>query len=95
MIFNIKHLANWHEMTNRKQEDVNKNTLRENKNRIDYDYKVGDKVFVTIKDIQGKLDNPKDGPYPITQIFTNGTVRIQKGIVNERINIRRLEPYFE
>ena len=34
------------------------------------------------------------GPYPITEVYTNGTVRIQKGIVNERVNIRRLTPHF-
>jgi hypothetical protein len=28
-------------------------------------------------------------------IYTNGTLRIQKGNVNERVNIRRLSPYFE
>ena len=37
----------------------------------------------------------KKGPYLITEVYTNGNVHIQKGIVNERINIRRLEPFFE
>jgi hypothetical protein len=31
----------------------------------------------------------------VAAIYTNGTVRIQKGKVNERVNIRRLFPYFE
>ena len=40
------------------------------------------------------LDSPKQGPYPITDLYTKVTVRIQRGAVNERINIRRLEPHF-
>jgi hypothetical protein len=31
----------------------------------------------------------------VTAIYTNGTVRIQKGKIKERVNIRRLFPYFE
>ena len=40
-----------------------------------------------------KLERPYDGPYEITEVFNNGTVAIQKGIVNERVNIRRIFPY--
>ena len=46
-------------------------------------------------DIHRKLNGPKLGPYLITEIYTNGNVRIQRGVVSERINIRRLEPHFE
>jgi hypothetical protein len=31
----------------------------------------------------------------VAAINTNGTVRIQKGKINETVNIRRLFPYFE
>ena len=34
-----------------------------------------------------KLERPYDGPYEITEVFTNGTVAVQKGIVNERVNV--------
>ena len=34
------------------------------------------------------------GPFRITDVYTNGTVRIQRNNVNERINIQRLEPVF-
>jgi hypothetical protein len=42
-----------------------------------------------------KLEAPRTGPYTVTAIYTNGTLRIQKGKINERVNIRRLFPYFE
>ena len=78
----------------RKQALVDKANLRENENRIDYDYQVDDLVYVTKDGIFRKLDSPKQGPYVITNVFANGTVCMQRGAVNERINIRRLEPYF-
>jgi hypothetical protein len=37
---------------------------------------------------------PKTGPYAVTDVYDNGTVRIQRGNVNERINIRWIEPHF-
>ncbi len=40
-----------------------------------------------------KLERPYDGLYEITKVFTNGTVAIQKGIVNECVNIRRVFLY--
>ena len=94
MVFNMKTIINWKDISERKQAQVDKDNLRENKKRIDYDYQIGSQVYVTVDGIKRKLDAPKTGPFPITEVFTNGTVRIQKGRVNERINIRRLEPHF-
>jgi hypothetical protein len=34
-----------------------------------------------------------DGPCEITQVNDNGTVRFQKGIVNDVINIGRIKPF--
>ena len=78
-----------------KQKLVDKANLRENINRIDYDNQVGQRVYIKKDGIYyHKLDGPKLGPYEITQVFTNGTVCIQHGLVNEHVNIRRLEPHF-
>ena len=32
------------------------------------------------------------GPYPIVQVYSNGTVRVQNSAVTERINIRCCSP---
>ena len=61
---------------------MDKANLRENKNRIDYDYAVGHKVYIKNDGVQRKMDCPKEGPFEITELFTNGTVRIQHGNVN-------------
>ena len=95
MMFNIKSLINWKLLASRKQHLVDKANLRENTKRIDYDYQIGQKVFIKNDGIHRKLDRPKSGPFNITKVFSNGTVCIQRGLVNERINIRRLEPLFE
>ena len=95
MLFNISAIVNWKSISTTRQKSVDKANLRENRSRVDYDYQVGQKVYVTRDGILRKLDNPKSGPFPITDVYTNGTVRIQRGSVNEQINIRRLEPHFE
>ncbi len=43
--------------------------------------------------LQRKMNLLRDGPFTITKVYTNGTVRIQKGIVSECVNIRRISPY--
>ena len=95
MMFNIAALVNWKDLSIKKQTLVDKANLRENSKRVDHDYQVDDHVYIVNDGIHRKLDTPKLGPFPITDIYTNGTVRIQRGAVNERINIRRLEPHFE
>jgi hypothetical protein len=72
------------------------NNRRENFSRISHDYKVGEKIILKKpgKHLR-KLEAPRTGPHTVTAIYTNGTVRIQKGKVNERVNIRMLFPYFE
>ena len=67
----------------------------ENSKRINADYTVGRKVLsVKSRNIR-EVEGPYDGPYEITEVCTNDTVRIQRGTTNGRINIRRLHAYFE
>ena len=42
----------------------------------------------------GKLGSRTVGPFPITQVHTNGTITIARNqYVHERINIRRVLPF--
>jgi hypothetical protein len=81
--------------TKRKQDIINKSNQRENKNEnpIPYEYKVGDQVLLETPGILRKLSTPRTGPYPVTHVYKNGTIRIQKGIVSERVNTRRITPF--
>jgi transposase InsO family protein len=93
MIHNIAFKANWNQIQKRKQDIINKSNQKENKSRIPYEYKVGDQVLLETPGILRKLSTPRTGPYPVTQVYNNGTVQIQKGIVKERVNIRRIAPF--
>ena len=75
----------------RKARDTLNNTFRENRTRSRHIYKVGDYAFITAGKIQLKLSAPNEGPYRINSSnqTTNGTVHLQRGPVEEKINIVR------
>jgi transposase InsO family protein len=93
MIHNVAFKANWDRIRRRKQHLINKLNEKENKNRLPYEYKIGDQVLVATPGILRKLTTPRTGPYPVTEVYNNGTIQINRGPVSERINIRRLTPY--
>lgn len=94
MLLNIKFVPNYHKMWADKQKRINYDNVRENSKRAKHTYKVDDYVYVIKDGVYRKLEGDKEGPYRVTEVFANNTIRIQKGIVNERINIRRLTPHF-
>ena len=95
MLFDIPYIADWSEIGKRRQQQVDRSNKNENKKRIDFDYRIGTKVVLINDGIHHKAEDKNIGPYLITEVFSNGTVRIQRGTINERINIRRLSPFFE
>lgn len=95
MFLPIAFEADWQRIRNRRQAEITRNNERENRLRISHEYKVGDKVLVQKPGILRKLTTPRQGPYQIVQVNTNGTIRIQRGAVTETINIRRVTPYVE
>ena len=95
MLHDVSHVADWELIRLRKQKIIDNSTARENAKRIHHDYAVGDKVLINEDGIARKLHPPTEGPYTILQVYTNGTVKIQRGLVRERINIWRLTPYWE
>ena len=62
--------------------------------RNNHQYKIGDKILVKHKK-NSKHELELMGPFPITKINDNGTVRFQKGIINDATNIRRIKPFFD
>ena len=78
-----------------KQDIIDVNNKMENLKRIEHEYCVGKKVLLEKPGLVFKLSAPCAGPYRITKTYAYGTVRIQRGVVNERVNIRRLTPYKE
>ena len=95
MILPMQFKANWAQIALRKQEVINKSNSKENKKHLEHEYKIGDKVLLEKGGIQPKMAAPREGPFRIIKVSTNGMVCIQKGVVMQRVNIRRLTPYFE
>ena len=95
MVLPIQFNVDWARIQERRQDVINKSNDRENVRRVDHDYAVGEKVLVEKPGINRKMSQPRTGPYEIVRVHTNGTVRIRRGAVTERVNIRRLTPYHE
>ena len=62
--------------------------------RNNHQYKIGDKILFKRKK-NSKHELEFMGPFPITKIINNDTVRFQKGIINDAVNIRRIKPFFD
>ncbi len=73
---------------------TNRGDQRENTKRIDYDYKVGDKVLVINEGTLHKAESVYGKePWTIITVHTNGTIRIQCGTKTEQLSIQRVEPF--
>ncbi len=94
MLFDIPFTADWKIIGEHRQRLTDLNTASENEGRIDYDYKVGQKMLVQNKGILHKAQSiwQKD-PWTITTVHTNGRITIQRRNKLERLNIRRGKPF--
>jgi hypothetical protein len=96
MLFDIPFIADWKQIGDFRQHQTDRSNKRENNKRVDYDYKVGDKILIRKDGILCKAESIwKKEPWTITTVHTNGTIRIQYGTKSERINIRRVTPFSE
>ena len=58
ILFDIPYLADWTDIGKRRQEQVDKSTVLENKSRLEWDHKVGAKVLIVMKGIIRKVEDP-------------------------------------
>jgi hypothetical protein len=88
MLFDIPFIADWKIIGEHRQRLTDLNTAHENKDRIDYDYKVGQKILVRNNGILRKaLSTWQKDLWTITTVHTNGTIMIQRRNKLERLNI--------
>ena len=93
MMIDIPLLADLDGIRSRRQQLIDSNLIRENRRRIDYNYSVGERVWIKVYD-PTKMDPRLHGPYQITRVYVNGTVDVQlKPGVIQRYNIRKVVPY--
>ena len=78
MLFDIPFIADWKKIGEHRQLLTDRSTSCKNEGRIDYDYKVGQKVLIRKEGILCKTESRhfKD-PWVITSVQMNGTIRVQ------------------
>ena len=92
-ILPIQYQPDWNHIKDNKRKRIEMNNSKENKSRILHEYKVGDMILVSRNKRSKHGEREKDGPYPIIQVNTNGTVRYDKRSYSDIINIRQCEPF--
>jgi hypothetical protein len=96
MLFDIPFIVDWQKIGEHRQKLTDLNNAHENKGRIDYDYKVGQKVLVQKEGILCKSESIwHRKPWLITSVHTNGTITVQRGNKLELMNIQRVKPFVE
>jgi hypothetical protein len=95
MLFDLSFTTNFKDLINKKQKASDLNVDRENNKRIKYDYKINDLILLDRGTLQRKLVPKRDGPYQVIRVYSNGTLKIRKGIYVQRVSIRRCIPYFK
>ncbi len=76
MLFDIPFIADWQKLGEHRHQLTDLNNPRENKGRIDYDYKVGQKVLVLKESILRKSESIwHRKPWLITSVHPNGTIK--------------------
>ncbi len=96
MLFDITFIADWKKSGEHRQKLTDLNTTHENKGRIDCSYMVSRKILEQNDGILHKAESrwQKD-PWTITTVHINGTIMIQRGNKEERLNIKRVKPFEE
>lgn len=94
-ILNIKHSVDWKRVKERKQQIIHKNNSRENKHRAKHVYAIGQKILILTNRNKSKFDPEYEGPYEVTKVNNNGTVKYTNGTITDVINIRNIHPFKE
>ena len=96
MLFDTPFIAKWQKIGEHRQKLTDLNNAHENKGRIDYDYKVGQKVLLRKEDILCNAESRwHKKPWLNTSVHTNGTITVQCGNKIDRMNIQRVKLFEE
>jgi len=86
--------ANWSYICKRRFEAILHDNDRENESRLEHFYNIGDQVMLKIpKRERSKTMFVRQGPFPIKEIHSNGTVTLDKGRTTQVVSIRRIVPF--
>ncbi len=92
-VLNIRHLADWRYIRERKQDSIDRSNARENAKRLPHQYKPGDQVLIKAEQKRKFGTDAYLGPYVVDRVFDNGTLRVDEGGLSDVYNIRNVTPY--
>ena len=92
-LLNIEFHADWESIRARKQQRINKNNAAENAKRLEHTYHINDKILIKNDHSRKYGKNAYSGPYRVTRVNDNGTLRYRRGNIEDTINIRNVTPY--
>jgi hypothetical protein len=96
MLFDIPFIADWQKIGEHRQQLTYRNNAHENKGRIDYDYKVGQKLLLRKEGILRNAESRyQKKSWLITSVHTNGTIIVQCRNKIDRMNILRVKSFEE
>ena len=76
ILFNLPSVFDWQVTTTEYLRQVDIDNVRENGRRVMHDYTIDDQVYSEMSGIYRKLDYKKLETYRITEVLTNGTIRV-------------------
>ena len=96
-ILNVSFQADWEYIKDRKQKLILQNNKRENENRVEHHYSLGDRVMIHQDHNRKHGADLYRGPYTVSKVNDNGTVQLRRdagngGAVTQNWNIRNLYP---
>ena len=100
MLFDLKYVADWKDIRQRKEKQIQKDNERENSKRREYTYKVGGKVLLKRDHLHilRKTQLLNNGPFVINEVNSKrGTLSITNQNLGTimNISIRRVRPFYE
>ena len=95
MLMQCRVTTDWEAIKQKRIASLQKMLERENAPCVAHEYSVGNRVLLVLSGdkVARKLDAPTAGPFQVTAVLRNGTVKILRNGYKERVNICRLRPY--
>merc|ERR1712155_77877 len=100
MLFDLKYIADWETIRQRKEKQIQKDNERENSKRREYTYKVGGKMLLKRDHLHilRKTQLLNNGPFVINEVNSKrGTLSITDldSGMTLNVSIRRVRPFYE
>ena len=92
-MLNIRHLADWRYVRERKQERIVATNDAENSKRLAHGHKPGDQVLVKAAQKRKHGSDACLGPCTVERVHNDGTLRVDEGPFTDVCNVRNATPY--